>query len=122
MTDSNKIRIRINGNFCCVFDDDCYILNYLFDYKIIKARVGFPKSAFDKVINVLEENKINYEVVGEDKEIDFKNLNNYNKFLELGLEKNQKENFYSTILDKIKNANEEQLDNILNYIIKVLDE
>ena len=122
MTDNNKVRIRINGNFCSVFDDDCYILNYFFDYKIIKAKVGFPKSVFDKVINVLEENKINYEVVGEERKTDFKNLNNYKKFFELGLEKNYKENFYATILDKIKNANEEQLDDILNYIIKVLDE
>ncbi len=122
MTNSYKVRIRINGNFCSVFDDDCYIFKYFFDYRIIKAKVGFPKSVLDKIINVLEENKINYEIVGEEKEVDFKKLNNYKKFFELGLKKDYKENFYDAILDKIKSANDEQLDDILNYIIKVLDE
>ena len=122
MTDSYKVRIRISGNFCSVFDDDCYILNYFSNYKIIKRKVGFPKSVLDKIINILEENKINYEIVGEKEEVDFKNLNNYKKFFELGLQKDYKDNFYLQILSKIKEASDEQLDDILNYVIKVLDE
>ena len=52
--------IRKEGLFYSVFDSDAEILNYLFDYKIINNRCGFPINAINKVLNTLEEKKINY--------------------------------------------------------------
>ena len=56
-----KISLRKNGGFYCAYGNDCYILNYLFDYKITDDRVGFPTSAYEKVVKILEQNNINYE-------------------------------------------------------------
>ena len=36
------IVFRKIGGFYHVFDGDSYILNYLFNYKIVGNRVGFP--------------------------------------------------------------------------------
>lgn len=48
------------GHFYQTFDEDGIILNYLFDYKIIGTRVGFPVSAFATVIQKLEHEKVSY--------------------------------------------------------------
>lgn len=45
------------GGFYHVFDGDSYILNYLFNYKIVGNRVGFPINSINKVINILEDKK-----------------------------------------------------------------
>ena len=49
----NVVKIRKSGTFYQVFDDDTYILYYLFGYNIINNRIGFPKSVINKVINRL---------------------------------------------------------------------
>lgn len=51
---NNSVELLKNGGFYSVFDESCYIMLYLFNYKIIDNRVGFTKSAYDKVINKLE--------------------------------------------------------------------
>ena len=51
----NIITIRKEGLFYSVFDDDALIFNYLFGYKIINNRCGFPENAFNKVVNILYE-------------------------------------------------------------------
>ena len=61
----NSVKIRKNGTFYNVFDKDMYILYFLLNYQIKNDKIGFPKSALNKVINILEENKISYEVIGE---------------------------------------------------------
>ena len=55
---NKSVDLLKNGGFYSVFGDSCYIMLYLFGYKIIDNRVGFPLSAYDKVINKLEELKI----------------------------------------------------------------
>ena len=71
------VTIRKTGLFYQVFDDDALILHFLLNYKIIDSKVGFPSNALNKVVNVLEEKKINYKVIGEDIESNFKDLNKY---------------------------------------------
>ena len=60
-------------------------MSYLFDYKItIDNKYGFPKTAYNKVINRLEEEKISYQVISKDENPivkDYKNINNYNNVL-----------------------------------------
>ena len=116
------VKIRKNGTFYHVFDEDSYILYYLFGYNIKNEKVGFPKSVLNKVINKLEENKVNYLVVGENLNYDFKNLNKYAKYLKLGKEKYNRDIYYQNIMDKLCMVSEEKLDRILESIEAILDE
>ena len=114
------IVLRKVGGFYHVFDEDSYILNYLFNYKIVGNRVGFPISAINKVINVLEEKKINYELDG--KKINFKKKNNYAKFLEKGRVKYNFKMDIERIYDNLDKLNSKDLKEILNFIERKLDE
>lgn len=71
------------GHFYQTFDDDGIILNYLFDYKIIGKRVGFPVSAFSKVMQKLEQERVSY--CSEEKSQLFDD-NHYQLVLEQGRE------------------------------------
>lgn len=77
------------GKFYNTYNDSAIILNYLFGYKIlIDNKVGFPESALNKVINTLEDKKINYQIIDKDNNNDHKkygNFNNYNKVLKQAL-------------------------------------
>lgn len=118
----NIVKIRKSGTFYSVFDDDCYILYYLFGYQIKHYKTGFPKSALNKIINAFSEKKINYEVIGEDNKGNFKNLNNYNKYLKLGKDKYNKDICYQNIIDKLYGASEDKLEKILKIIEDILNE
>ena len=48
----NELILRKNGGFYSVYGDDCYILFYLLGYKIVGDKVGFPISAYNKVIEL----------------------------------------------------------------------
>ena len=67
------------------YNEDAIILNYLFGYKIIKDnQCGFPINTLNKVINKLEEKKINYQIITKDANPiikDYKKRNNYNDIL-----------------------------------------
>ena len=58
----NTLVLRQIGKFYNALDDDCYILIYLFCYKISNYKSGFPVSALNKVKNELEEKKISFGV------------------------------------------------------------
>lgn len=58
----NTLVLRQIGKFYNALDDDCYILFYLFGYKISNYKSGFPVSALNKVKNELEEKKISFGV------------------------------------------------------------
>ena len=118
----NAVKIRKSGTFYCVFDDDCYIVHFLLGYQINNQKVGFPASALNKVINILEENKVNYEVIGEDKNNNFKTLNKYEKFVKLGKEQYDKATNYIILIEKLKNISPEKLDKILLTIETIINE
>ena len=46
---NRSIVIRKSGGFYQVFDNDALIISYLFDYKIINYKCGFPLIAINKV-------------------------------------------------------------------------
>ena len=116
-----QITIRKHGWFYHVFDDDCYILYYLFDYKIINRKTGFPLNSLNKVINKLTDLSISYEVIEEGKR-DFKKLNKYNKYLKLGINKYDKDNKYLSIYSKLDSLDDTDLDKILEYIDGIINE
>lgn len=86
------ILVRV-GNFYNCYGRDSYIISYLLGYKIniLDNNIynsSFPKSAYNKVLSILERNKVNYIVLDkrnnydvEEKE-DNRNINNYNKVYE----------------------------------------
>lgn len=81
------ILIRI-GNFYNCYGRDAYVISYLLGYKItlLDSNIytcSFPKSAINKVLSILESNKINYIILDKrnnydvENKINFKNLNKY---------------------------------------------
>ena len=86
------ILVRV-GNFYNCYGRDAYIISYLLGYKIniLSNNIynsAFPKSAYNKVLLVLEQNNINYIVLDKrnnydvEEKDDNRNLNNYNEFYE----------------------------------------
>ena len=101
------VLIRV-GNFYNCYGRDSYILSYLFGYKISIVEddtymCAFPKSAYNKVISKLENNKINYLVLDKrnNYEVEEKsNNNNLNKYQEI-YEKSKKEISAKMRIEKI---------------------
>lgn len=81
------------GKFYYCYGKDSYIIYYLTNYKInlLENNIyscAFSTNAYNKVLSILEEKKINYIILDrrnnydEDEKADFKNLNNYDKYYE----------------------------------------
>lgn len=115
--------IKTNNKFYNVYEVDAYIFNLLFGYKVIENnKVGFPDSVLNKVINVLEDNYINYNIIYKDRDNiikSFSNRNNYLKFKDRALEKIDIDNKVNMIIDKIKKCNKSDLEKLF-YIIYIL--
>lgn len=112
----NNVEIFKNGGFYSVYNNDTYIFYYLFGYKIIDNRVGFPKSAYDKVVNKLDELCINYNDPIEGVNKDFKKKNKYNEFVVKGKNKYSITTRINGIIDRLSSLSESELDSILSYI------
>lgn len=80
------------GTFYEVYNNDSYIISYLFNYKIKTLidgdkNCGFPTGALNKVLSTLENKSINYIVVDkkhnyeEETKMNFKRKNKYNELL-----------------------------------------
>lgn len=71
----NTLLIFKRGNFYNIYNDNAIIFNFLFGYKIsIEGKAGFPESAFTKVINNLDDKKIDYQIIYKERENIIKNL------------------------------------------------
>ena len=55
-----------NGLFYITYDEDAYLLNYLFDYQVIDNKVGFPSSKIDSVKEELKHHQINVYISDTD--------------------------------------------------------
>lgn len=109
------------GNFYEVLEDDAYILNTLFNYKIKKTsnitKVGFPIVALNKVILRLQMLKINYLIVNPNGDIKKKfNNNKYRNFLEKPTNLDRINLIYQRLLD-IKG---DDIDALLNNIEEII--
>ena len=117
----SSILIRKAGGFYHVFDDDAIIISYLMDYKITDGRCGFPINSIDKVINVLEDNKISYEIKDGNKK-SYKKYNKYNYFLEKGKKKIDIDYRINSIVDKLNDFSYDKLCKILDMIEDYVNE
>lgn len=76
----SSILIRKVGGFYNVFDDDAIIISYLTGYKVVNGRCGFPINSLNKVVNILEDNKVNFVVREGMEDINKKNYKKCNRY------------------------------------------
>ena len=116
--------LNSNGLFYETYNEDAMIIHFLFGYKINKNKASFPISSKNKVINILENKKINYKINDSNEEItekDFKNLNCYQKTLDKAYKISFREKKLNNILKKIKKLDSENLEELINMIGKYVD-
>ena len=115
------VEIRRSGKFYNVFGDDAIVVHYLTGYKIVaeKGGVGFPETAYNKVINALLDNEVSY-VVYEKSEVkeekNFRKINNYKGILKKGISELSLEERFQKIESAIRKLNAKELDHILDLI------
>ncbi len=115
------VELRKSGKFYNVFGDDALVVHYLTGYKIVaeKGGVGFPETAYNKVINALEDAEVSYRVYEKNdlkEEKNFKKINNYKGILKKGLNVLSIEERFQKIEQKIKGLNAKELDRVLEAI------
>ena len=116
ITYKNYLIILKTGVFYICINDDAFILNKLFSYKIKEfnnyKRIGFPINSLNKVLKRLERLNINY-IVYDNKiitKVNFTN-NSYNKYrIDI--------NTYNSYLRRIKNINNILVDRINSNNLK----
>ncbi len=97
------------------------MLHYITGYKIVaeKGGVGFPETAYNKVINALLDNEISYVVYEKNEKKDeknFKKINNYKNILKKGISELSIEERFQKIETAIRKLNAKELDHILEVI------
>ena len=105
-----------NGNFYISLNNDAYIMNKLFNYKILEStniiKTGFPITNIDKIKNELINKEINYLIIDNNIIDKYKSKNNnYDKYLSTN---------YKIYLNRINNINKILKDNLnkdLNYVL-----
>ena len=116
---SELIIYKNHGKFYQLKNIDAYIMNIIFNYKVINNKCGFPDTAFDKIIAKLNELKINYEIVYDDEDPIIKNFhtkNNYENYKIKAVKNISIESQIKLLEAKIKNASEDDLKIILELI------
>lgn len=87
-----------SGNFYLTIEDDAYMMNLLFDYKIIKGKVGFPLNALERVKGELEKETVNYVIFKDENNIITKKFDD-NKYISLIGESKKRE--YKSSMKKL---------------------
>lgn len=116
-----------DGKFITCYNDDAYILHSIFGYKLVgegkNDKLGFPSTVIDKIIDKLDSLSINYEIYYK-KELesskDFKNKNNYQKYLEQGLLQVEIDKKVDLIKYKLSRLDLKEVNKELEKILDVL--
>lgn len=114
-----SVLIRKVGGFYNVFDDDAIIVSYLTGYKVVNGRCGFPINSLNKVINIFEDNKINYIVREGMNDINKKNYKKNNRYDNVFVKTKKKYDIdyrINFIMDKISGLSYDRLCSLLDVI------
>jgi len=97
------------------------VLHAITGYKVSNGRVGFPENVLGKVVNELDNYKINYVVIEKDTEVDKKKYpkDNYDKYLKIGKKNNEDGIKQRDLIERIKNLDKDKLNKIIKYIEEV---
>lgn len=111
---SKSLKLYKNGKFYNAFGDDGIIIHYLLGYKYLeyKNSVGFPVSAYNKVIGRLRDMEIPFLVYEKDTLLEENNgiSKKYNEVLKLSLSKYDMEKRVNRIIEKIDNYTIQELE------------
>ena len=111
------ITINKVGKFYNVYGEDAIIIHYLFNYKVINRKVGFPSESLNKVKDKLNELNISYIINDNEKiEKDFGKLNKYEEYSLLANSKINTDKKIDLILKKIDKLLPKEIDELINYI------
>lgn len=110
-----------SGTFYLCIDNDAFIMNKIFNYKLKKIsntfKIGFPISNLGNILNKLNEYHINYIVINE--EIILEENFNDNKYSTYKFNKNI---FYNSIrIDKITKYLNDNISNDIDDKIKDIE-
>jgi len=110
-----------SGNFYLAIEDDAYMMNLLFDYKIIKGKVGFPLNALERVMGELEKESVNYVIFKEESDIIIKNFddNKYYSLIGESKKREYKNSMKKLLLERIEfliDNSEDNYDKIRRFI------
>ena len=111
------ITLNKTGKFYNAYGDDAKILHYLFNYKVINNRIGFPIDSINKVKDKLNELNISY-LINSDEKIE-KDYEKFNKYDEYNLLANSKVNIDKKIDDliiKINDLSYKEIDELIEFI------
>lgn len=110
-----ELRIRKSVLFYETFDEDALIMHYLFNYKLIDERVSFPTNSLAKILNTLNEQEIDYLVIGGPERIknEFGESNSYLKILQKAENKREAEDRLNGLLPKLEILDKVTLDSVL---------
>ena len=129
---TEKVLLLKIGNFYYQYGKDAYITSYVFGYKIkyIENNIpftAFPKSALNKVMAKLEDNKISYIVVDKSinyeviEEQNFKKQNRYIDIYKIAHEYVSKKDRINNIYKYLtKNINQKEIKEKLTKIEEIL--
>ena len=108
------LKLYKNGKFYNAFGDDGIIIHYLLGYKYLeyKNSVGFPVSAYNKVIGRLRKMEIPFLIYDKDllMEKDDGISKKYNEVLKIALSKYDMEKRVNRIIEKIDNYTIQELE------------
>ncbi len=116
----NVLKLYKIGKFYNAYKDDGYIIHELMGYKFVeyKQSVGFPESAFSKVIQKLNDEKISYEIYEKNKVVDkYKGINkNYQHVLKKAINNINVENRVNRLKEIIDNCSNKEIEKIIEAI------
>ena len=105
------VKIRKQGKFYVAYEDDDYVIHSVMGYKMSNGKIGFPINSLGKVLAILEDYKINYQVLEKEEEVSKMIFpkNNYRKYCLDGKKKCDEVVRINCLVEKIKNLSQEQL-------------
>lgn len=105
------------------FNIDAYILNFLLGFKVLDSgKCGFPESSLVKVLDLLDEKKIDYQIIYTYQEPtikEFGKLNKYKHFYDIAINNMDKKKRIDLLIEKISNANSDEVEKILKVLENV---
>lgn len=112
------VKLRKHGKFYAAYEEDAYVIHAILGYKVSNGKAGFPENALGKVLQELDDYKVNFSVIENDTETNRRKYpkSNYQKYYKQGIKSCDELKKESRIVDKIRNLTDEQIEKVIDYI------